>query len=94
MFLLDTNVLSEVLQPRPSPLVIHRLLQYTAGELFASELPRYELRFGAALRPNVAVFWERLERELLPLVDVAASDRRGQPTRRQYRRSATPGRPA
>lgn len=45
--LLDTNILSEVLRPRPSPAVIGRLLQFTSQTLFASEVTRFEMRFGA-----------------------------------------------
>ena len=68
MVLLDTNVLSEVLRPRPSPAVIGRLLQFSSKTLFASEVTRFELRFGAALRPDAKLFWSRLQREVLPLV--------------------------
>lgn len=68
MVLLDTNVLSEVLRPRPSPAVIGRLLQFTSKTLFASELTRFEMRFGSALWPDASLFWARIQRELLPLV--------------------------
>ena len=66
MFVLDTNVLSEVLRLRPSPGVIRRLLENSSKTLFASELTRYELRFGAALRADAPVFWSRLQRDVLP----------------------------
>jgi predicted nucleic acid-binding protein len=66
--LLDTNVLSEVLRPRPSPAVIGRLLQFTSKTLFASEVMRFELRFGSALRPDASLFWTRIQQELLTLV--------------------------
>ena len=68
MVLLDTNVLSEVLRPRPSPAVIGRLLPFTSKTLFASEVTRFELRFSSAFRPDAAPFWARIERELLTLV--------------------------
>ena len=68
MFVLDTNILSEVLRPRPSPAVIGRLLQCNSRTLFASEITRFELRFGASLRADAAMFWARLQRELMPLV--------------------------
>jgi predicted nucleic acid-binding protein len=83
MILLDTNILSEVLRLRPSPAVITRLLQYTSRTLFASELTRFELCFGARLRADAPMFWARIQRELLPLVtwlpvDEAASTRAGE----------------
>ena len=68
MFLLDTNVLSEVLRPRPN-LSVARLLHTTAPELrFASELTRYELRMGARLRDDADAFWARIEQQIVPLV--------------------------
>lgn len=90
MVVLDTNVLSEVLKPRPSPAVVRRLLQHTSAQLFASEITRHELRYGATLRADGGRFWQRIEREVLPLVtwlgvtphvsvlagDVAAAQRR------------------
>lgn len=90
MFLLDTNVLSEVLKPRPSPVVMRRLTQHLSTDLFASEVTRYELRFGAALRGDAGGLWSRIERQVLPLVtwlpvsprvsvlagDIAAAQRR------------------
>ena len=83
MYVLDTNILSEVLRPRPSPAVIGRLLACNSRTLFASEITRFELCFGARLRPDAAVFWARLQRELMPLVtwlpvDQAISTRAGE----------------
>jgi predicted nucleic acid-binding protein len=95
MFLLDTNVLSEVMRPRPAPEVIRRLLQCTSQTLFASEVTRFELRFGAALRADASVFWARVARDVLPLVtwlpvDAAVSSRAGDIAAAQRRA----GRPA
>lgn len=66
--LLDTDILSEVLRPRPAPAVIGRLLQFTSQTLLASEVTRFEMRYGAALRPDAPSFWRRLQRDVLPLV--------------------------
>lgn len=68
MFLLDTNVLSEVLRPRPN-FNVARLVHTTAPELrFASEITRYELRRGARLRDDADVFWARIEQRIVRLV--------------------------
>jgi tRNA(fMet)-specific endonuclease VapC len=67
MYLADTNVLSEVLRPRPSVPVVRRLYATHPAVLFASEITRYELRFGAALHPASADVWRRIERDVLPL---------------------------
>lgn len=83
MFVLDTNILSEILRPRPSPEVVRRLLQCNSRTLFASEITRFELCFGARLRADAPMFWARLQRELMPLVTwlpvgVAISTRAGE----------------
>ncbi len=94
-YLLDTNVLSELLRQRPSPKVVSRLQGLRASQLFASEVSRFELRYGASLHPDGDRLWRRIESELLPLVqwlpvgaevalraaDQAARDRRaGRPS--------------
>lgn len=96
-YLLDTSVLSELLCPRPAPAVVQRLQGLLARQLFASAMSRFELRYGARLHPDGDRLWQRIEGELLPLVqwlpidaavalqaaDQAARDRRaGRPTHR------------
>lgn len=68
MFLLDTNVLSEVLRPRPNLIVSRLLLTSDPATRFASEITRYELRMGARLRADAEAFWARIEARLVPLV--------------------------
>ncbi|HET9765257.1 MAG TPA: type II toxin-antitoxin system VapC family toxin [Thermoanaerobaculia bacterium] len=67
MFLVDTNVFSELVRPRPSLPVVRRLLATDPAALHASEITRYELRFGAALHPNGDEVWTKVSREILPL---------------------------
>jgi predicted nucleic acid-binding protein len=45
MFLIDTNVFSELIRPRPNLPVVRRLLSTDPEVLFACEMTRYELRF-------------------------------------------------
>ena len=40
---LDTNVLSELVKPRPNASVSRMILEAPFGSLFASEITRYEL---------------------------------------------------
>jgi len=67
MFLVDTNVVSELIRPRPHLPLVRRLLSTDPAVLFASEITRYELRFGAAIHPNSSEIWGKIEREILPL---------------------------
>lgn len=68
MRLLDTNILSEVLRPRPDSCVIERLLAQPAAGLYASELTRFELRRGACLRAEPEPLWHQITETVLPLV--------------------------
>ena len=67
MFLVDTNVLSELTRPRPHLPVVRRLLSTDPAALHASEITRYELRFGAAIHERPKEVWAKVEREILPL---------------------------
>lgn len=68
MHLLDTNILSEILRPRPDPGLIERLLAQPAAGLYASELTRFELRRGACLRADPEPLWQQISEIILPLV--------------------------
>lgn len=68
MYLIDTNVLSEVIRPRPNLAVVRTLLTTDPALRFASEITRYELRFGAMLRDDRGALWARIEQRILPLV--------------------------
>ena len=69
MYLFDTNVLSELTKPTPNARVVQKLLACDRRLRFASEMTRYELRFGAALRPQGEAFWLRIEAAILPRCD-------------------------
>lgn len=72
MWLIDTNVLSEVVRPKPNRRVIERLLGASPARLFASELTRFELRRGACLRETEpdrrGSLWSILNEQVVPLV--------------------------
>jgi predicted nucleic acid-binding protein len=68
MYLLDTNILSELIRKQPDPGVLARAELLDQRDSFASEVTLFELRFGAMLRADSASFWQRLESELLPAV--------------------------
>ena len=76
MFLLDTNVLSEILRPRPDAGVIGRLLAEPAAGLYASELTRFELRRGACLRDDPQPLWQQITDIILPLAQWMPVDER------------------
>jgi len=82
MWLLDTNVLSEVIRKRPHAGLMRRLRMVPPEGCHSSVICRYELRYGAMLRDDGPVFWSRLEEQILPLVnwlemDAGVADRAG-----------------
>lgn len=78
--MLDTNVLSELVKPRPNPALSERVLSAPKGSLYASEMTRYELRFGALLHPSPERLWARIQALVLTVpnwapVNATISDR-------------------
>ncbi len=69
-YLLDTNVLSEIIKKRPEPRVVARLRAVPARELATSVVCVAELRYGAARHPLGARLWDRLAREVLSRVRI------------------------
>lgn len=69
MILLDTNVISEPLRPKPDPVVIAWLDGQTPETLYLCTITLAEVRFGIARLPKgrrKAVLGERFEGEVLP----------------------------
>jgi len=69
-YLIDTNVLSEVLKKRPEPRVIARLRDIAALSLFTSAVCVTELRYGARRHPGGDGLWQRIAREVLSRVQI------------------------
>ena len=66
VYLIDTNVLSEVIRPRPNLKVVRQLLATDPALRFASDVTRYELRYGAMLRDDGGTLWARIAQHILP----------------------------
>jgi predicted nucleic acid-binding protein len=69
-YLLDTNVLSEVIRKRPSPAVLERLGSIPDEGLITSSICVAELRYGSVRRPDSEAFWARIAQEILPRVRI------------------------
>ena len=70
MYLLDTNILSELVKKRPNPQALAQLRSKSALTLFTSCICIMELRFGSALRDDFEVFWERINNEIISRVKI------------------------
>ena len=70
MYLLDTNILSELIKRHPNSHVLSRLGSKPAHTLFTSSICIMELRFGSALREDFETFWQRIVKEVISRVNI------------------------
>ncbi|UCG07502.1 MAG: PIN domain-containing protein [Desulfobacterales bacterium] len=70
MYLLDTNILSELIKKRPHRHLLTSLRSKPAHTLFTSCICIMELRFGSALREDSDIFWERITKEIISRVNI------------------------
>jgi predicted nucleic acid-binding protein len=73
MYLLDTNILSELVRRLPDPLVESRF-ESEPERLFTSVICLEEIRFGTRIGPPGNKLWERMEADVLPHLSVLALD--------------------
>ena len=65
MFLLDTNIVSELVKREPDIKVLSRLNSKTPEDLLISSITVFELRFGAARSAKPASLWARIQRDII-----------------------------
>ena len=73
MYLLDTNVLSELIRLRPDPLVETRF-ETEPRALFTSVICVEEIRYGAKIGPPGNRLWERSQTEVFPRLTILPFD--------------------
>ncbi len=73
-YLLDTNILSQLVKKQPNPHLMARLRAKPPESLFTSSICVMELRFGSALREDFEVFWDRVASEILSRVIILPFD--------------------
>jgi len=70
MYLLDTNILSELIRKRPNPHLVKCLSTQSSENLFTSVICVMELRMGSALRDDFRLFWKRISDEIISRVHI------------------------
>ena len=70
MYLLDTNILSELIKRRPNPHLLSQLRTKPARSLFTSCICLMELRFGSTLRKDAEAFWQRINEEIVSRINI------------------------
>lgn len=74
MFLFDTNILSEVLKPAPSPTLVARLANIPPERQFTTAITVGEMVYGAHKSPRTDHFLRQLEERVWPNVRVLPFD--------------------
>lgn len=70
MYLLDTNILSELVKKQPNSHLIQHLQSNPSQSLFTSCICVMELRFGSSLREDFESFWQNIEKEIISRVKI------------------------
>ena len=69
-YLLDTNVLSELVRKQPEQAVLRTLRTISADLLYTSAICVTELRYGAVRHPQGTALWTLLSSEVLSRVQI------------------------
>jgi tRNA(fMet)-specific endonuclease VapC len=70
VYLLDTNVVSQILRRKPARPLVDRFLRQPPETLFTSCICVMELRHGAARLNDHGVLWRRIERDVLERLQI------------------------
>jgi tRNA(fMet)-specific endonuclease VapC len=70
MYLLDTNILSELVKKKPNPGFFNRLITEPSHSLHTSSICVFELRFGSALRDDFNMFWKRIMDTIISRISI------------------------
>jgi len=70
MYLMDTNVLSELIKKKPNPSFIAKLRTTPTDALFSASICIMELRYGALKRGNPAALWTKIEQQILSTIRI------------------------
>ena len=74
MFLLDTDCLSELIKKSPSEKLLDHLENHPADSFVTTSITVMELRCGALRVPQPAVFWGRVDKEILSHLKILPFD--------------------
>jgi predicted nucleic acid-binding protein len=70
MYLIDTNLLSELIRKSPNPNFIARLGSTPSSALYTASICIMELKYGALKRGNPSDLWLMIEQHILSKVQV------------------------
>ena len=70
MFLLDTNIISELIKKQPNSCLIERMEDVPDTSLYTASVCAMELRFGALRVPNSEALWTKIQKRILSRIQL------------------------
>ena len=70
MYLLDTNMLSEIIKKTPNRNFTEKVKTIPAAAFFTASICVMELRYGAMKRGNPSSLWPRIEQHILSKIRI------------------------
>jgi len=70
MFLLDTNIISELIKKQPNSSLIERMEDVPDTSLYTASVCAMELRFGALRVPNSEALWTKIQKRILSRIQL------------------------
>ena len=70
MYLLDTNILSELIKKKPNPRLRRKLKLVPSVSLYTASICVMELRYGALRRQDSGVLWSRIHDSIISRLQI------------------------
>ena len=65
MFLLDTNIISELMKKQPSSYLLEKMEDVSDNPIYTASVYTMELRYGALRVPNGEALWSKIQKRIL-----------------------------
>jgi len=70
MFLLDTNIISELMKKQPSSYLLEKMEDVSDTSLYTASVCAMELRYGALRVPNSDALWTKIQKRILSRIQI------------------------
>ena len=70
MFLVDTNIISELIKRQPNPHLLARMEDIPDASLYTASVCAMELRVGALRVPNGEALWNKIQSRILSRIQI------------------------
>jgi predicted nucleic acid-binding protein len=70
MFLMDTNIISELIKKQPNSYLLERMEDVPDTSLYTASVCAMELRFGALRVPNSEALWTKIQKRILSRIQI------------------------